>query len=156
MPRLPLSTLTWCSAAAARFRDRRGGCLAVALLLDRLTRRWFPLLPTQSCNREVVRWRWQSADYAHLPAHVLVAGSFQSSAAGGGVFAAHALVPAVDGVHAVEQLAGRRPAASYLFVRAVEDGDDAPTGAALADPAAVTADDVAQALRDAADRLHVE
>ncbi|HEX8911283.1 MAG TPA: hypothetical protein VF796_02910 [Humisphaera sp.] len=151
LPRLPLSALRWCAAAAARHWADRRACLAVLLLLDPPLRRWVPVLPPKACGRRAVRWAVADADAAGLPPHLLVAGSFQALGPGD-VFAAHAAVPPFDGVHAVEQRPGGRRGrrSSYLFVRA--GGGEAGL---LADPASVLSDDVGAALREAASRLRV-
>jgi hypothetical protein len=150
LPRLPSSTVTWCAAVAARFRDDHGACLAIVLVLDRLSRRWSPLIPTQVASGRAVRLALAASDLAHLPAHVLLAGSYQTRGAGD-VFDAAAAVPAFGGVHVVEQgRGGRRPDASLLFLRI-----DATADAALADPAVILVDDVDQALREAFGRLRV-
>jgi hypothetical protein len=154
LPRVPVSTLRWCAAVAERFRDDHGACLGLALVLDRRARRWSPLIPTQVASGRAVRLALAASDLAHLPAHVLVAGSFQSRGAGDPFDAAAAAVPAFGGVHLVECRARPRGRpASFVFVRG-----DAAQEPQLADPASVLVDDLDQSLRDAvaSGRLRVE
>jgi hypothetical protein len=136
LPRLPLSTLRWCSAVARLLRCRSGVCLAVVLLVDRDLRRWFPVLPTQTCSEAGISWPLLASDYTTLSSRLLIAGSFQSLMVGG-LFEAAEHVPTFDGVHVIEQRCAsgvkpRRGIRSRLFLR-LRGGE--PT---LAEPSALT------------------
>jgi hypothetical protein len=148
LPRLPTTDVHWAADFAARFWRARRRCVSAALMLDVMTRRWMPVVPTQNCARGGARWSCRPADFAGLPAHVRLAGSYQSHPAPG-PFAAAAAVPPFDGIHVIEQPPyRRRPRLAYTFLRYRGE-------AALAEPAAVLANDVAAALSRFALRLRI-
>lgn len=150
LPRVSLTLMHWCGLAAERFFRRQRRCLLIALVLDTSMRRWSFAIPAQRCSRYVARWDGPADQYlSGLPAHVRLAGSFQS-APPGHITDAMYLPPKFDGIHLVAQRrSGRRPRRGWVFVRREQE-------LWLGDPAALIGDDVDQALRDAADRVRLE
>lgn len=145
LPRLPLSLVHWCGAVADRFRRRRVACLALALLLDRRSGRWFAVPVPQRCGRAHARWLGHSLELPDLAPELLVCGSFQTASAAD-VRAAASRVPQFDGVHLVQH---RSAASAWTFLRC-EGGEPM-----LAEPARLMVDDVEDVLRRYAGRLHV-
>jgi hypothetical protein len=150
LPRVPLTLVHWCGLAAERFFQRQHRCLLIALLLDTTLRRWTFAIPAQRCSRYVARWDGPADNYLpSMPAHLLIAGSFQS-APPGHITDAMYLPPHFDGVHLVAQRrSGRRPRRGWVFVRREQE-------LSLGDPAVLIGDDIDQALRDAADRIQLD
>jgi hypothetical protein len=150
LPRMPLTLVHWCGLVAERFFRRQRRCLLIALMLDTSMRRWSFSIPAQRCSRYVARWNGPADHYlSTMPAHVRLAGSFQS-APPGHITDAMYLPPHFDGIHLVAQRrSGRRPRRGWVFVRQEQE-------LGLGDPAALIGDDVDQALRDAADRVRLD
>jgi hypothetical protein len=133
----------------ARMWRERGLCLAALLMLDPVSRRWSPLIPTQTSNHRTMRISVRDGDFASIPAGWVIAGSYQGSPARSLVDAWRTVL-AFDGLHCITCRAGERHARrTFAFLR--NGGGDA----ALADPAAALVDDITAALRDAADRIQV-
>ena len=146
LPHLPLSLAQWCAALGRRFRRDRHRCLAVALMLDSSTRHWLTAIPTQRCHRRYVRWQPQAGLFPRLPRHVWLAGSYQTAVVRD-VFAAADAVPALDGIHIIENFQQAQIVQSWIFLR-FNGGE-----AMLADPADILVDDLDVAITQNAERL---
>lgn len=150
LPHLPLSLMQWCGAAAERFWKREHASLSIALLLDLPLRRWIHAIPTQTCRRQDVKWKFKTDPYlSTLPLNLVLAGSF-TSAPPGLVADAMDRAPKFDGVHAVHQRCSRsKGRRTWLFVRC--EGR-----LMLADPSKLITDDLDAALREAAERIQLQ
>lgn len=150
LPHLSLNSMQWCGVAAQRFWQREHTSLTIALLLDLSLRRWVQAIPTQTCRRQDVHWKFKTDPYlSTLPSHLVLAGSFTSSPPG---LVADAMdrAPKFDGVHAVHQRRSRsRGRRTWLFVRC-------QGRLMLADPSKLITDDLDAALREAADRIQLQ
>ena len=147
LPHLPLSFVNQLLGLGALFWEERRACIAAVLMLDRLTRVWLPVPPTQRCGRDKSRFRLLDSDYAHLPPHLLIGGSFQTLASAS-LFRAADVLPDFDGIHLAARIARRKRPEAFVFIRCAGETH-------LADPAAVFCDDLRTMLRRYGERLRV-
>jgi hypothetical protein len=150
LPRVPVSLLAWCGTLAGMFREKHQRCLGCLLTLDPRQRRWTrAVVPSQRCEVRRSAIHVDAAGTSDVPAGCVVAGSSQSAVLAEPAEASW-LVPAFDGLHVVDDLAGSEgDTSSHCFVRA--GGVLFPVG-----PEAVVFDDWVAALRQHADRLTFE
>lgn len=156
LPRMTLSLLHYCSAVADRFRREHAKALMLVLMLDRTTRSWVtPVLPSQRCARRRALWLRRVSDFAGLPSHILVGGSYQTLPVKD-VFDAAASVPAVAGVHVVRRL-GPNAQEVWVFLRLDDTGRKSePSDAQLAEPSSLLVDDVEAILSRHPERLKLD
>jgi hypothetical protein len=144
LPKVPISLVHWLTALGQLFWSEHQKCLGLLLMLDLEYRRWTWLIPTQTCTSRGVQWKTKLSDMIDQPPHLLIAGSFQTTAAGG-VFDAHALVPAFDGLHLVQQV-DQQEGGAWSFIHC-------DTESALVDPLSILGDDLRDTLHRYIDRL---
>ena len=147
LPHLPLSAVRQLAALGDRFWNERQACIVAVLMLDRLTRIWMPVLPTQWCRRSGARFRLWPEDYSDLPSHLVIGGSFQTRLSPG-LFGAAKAVPGWHGVHLVASADNCAGGDGFVFLRLSSE-------AQLIDPDRVFADDLQLMLRRYAGRLRV-
>ncbi len=144
LPKLPLSLVYWMTGLGQLFWIEHRRCIGLLLMLDLEYRRWTCLIPTQNCTPQAVQWKTTSEDLVDQPSHLFIAGSFQTTSISG-MYDAHALVPAFDGLHLIQQV-DREDGGAWSFIHS--DGEPA-----LADPSSVLGDDLSDTLRRYTHRL---
>jgi hypothetical protein len=103
LPAIPLTISNHCSIMAETFYQKHHRCIGFVLLSNCPHRAWGIGVPQQRCSPDSACWDALREDFADLPAHSVVAGSFQSRI----IHSAEELPevpPPHDGIHLVQRI----------------------------------------------------